>query len=63
LRSTPLSVHASCAALFASLSVRYEFLGVPSRLKCDATRPSGFVIGLVARRRLMDPEITHLTIL
>ena len=41
--------------------MRYEFFGSPSRLKCDATRPSGFVTGLAARRRFMDPEISQLT--
>ncbi len=61
LRSTRLRVHASCAASFASLSVRYEFFGRPSRLKCEATRPSGFVNGFAARRRLMEPDTNDLT--
>jgi len=36
-------------------------LGSPSRLKCDATRPSGLVTGFVTRRRFMEPENSDFT--
>lgn len=30
-------------------------------MKCEATRPSGFVNGLAARRRFMDPDTSDVT--
>lgn len=60
LRSTPLNVQASRADCSASWRVRYDVLGVPSRVKCDATRPRGRVGGGVRFLRGIAQNVSDL---
>lgn len=54
MSSTPFNVQTNWAALAASACVRYEFFGVPSRLKWEDTLPRGRVDGSGRRRRFMQ---------